>query len=101
MIYRTADKVRTNDTVIDTVQSDIDYVDSSGDIHVHVKVGEIIVTDEDDLATLTGYNVGSIAYLAGFSQMWQLNAAGDWVEIGATSDDGGADDSGADGEGGE
>ena len=86
MIYRTADKVRTNDTVIDTVQSDVDYVDSDGDIHVHTKVAEIIITSEDDLATLSGYNVGSIAYLAGFSQMWQLNAAGEWVEIGATND---------------
>ena len=85
--------------MIDTVQSDVDYVDSDGDIHVHTKVAEIIVTSEEDLATLSGYNVGSIAYLAGFSRMWQLSAAGEWVEIGAT-EDGGTDDGGTT-EGGE
>ena len=81
MIYRSAEKVRTNDTVIDTVQNDIDYVDADGDIHIHAKVAEIIVTSADDLASLSGYGVGSIAYTAGFANMWQLSASGDWVTI--------------------
>ena len=81
MIYHSAEKVRVNDQVIDTVQSDVDYVDSSGDLHIHNKVAEVIVTAKTDLAGLSGYNVGTIAYTAGLANIWQLDASGEWVAI--------------------
>ena len=91
MIYHSADRGRVSDKIIDTVQSDVDYVDSDGDIHIHTKVAEIVVTSAYDLASLSGYGVGSIAYTAGFANMWQLSASGDWVAIveEAPSDNGG------------
>lgn len=90
MIYYTSEKDRANDKVIDTVQADVDYIDSDGNAHIHSKVSEVIVTDASDLAGLTGYGVGSIAYTAGFANMWQLSASGDWVAI-VESDDSSAE----------
>ena len=92
MKYYTAVRDRKNDNVIDTVQADVDYIDSDGDVHIHVKQGEVMVTDESDLASLTGYEPSTIAYTAGLANVWQLSASGDWVAIVEESDaDGGSD----------
>ena len=41
----------------------------------------VMVESESDLASLDNYAVGSIAYTAGFGNMWQLSASGEWVEM--------------------
>ena len=81
MIYYSAEKVRENDKVIDALQFDSDYVDGDGNIHVHVKTTDILVTSKADLDNLTGYKPGSVAYTAGFGNMWQLDANGEWQAI--------------------
>lgn len=81
MIYYSAEKERINDKVIDSVQTDIDYVDSDGDLHIHVKSPEVMITAESDLANLTGYEPSTIAFTAGYANMWQLGADGTWHVI--------------------
>lgn len=81
MIYYSAEKDRLNDIVIDTVQCDSDYVDTDGNVHIHVKRVEVLVNSESDLDNLTGYLPGSIAYTAGLSNVWQLDTSGNWVAI--------------------
>ena len=81
MIYYSAEKNRINDTVIDTVQTDIDYVDGDGDLHIHVKSPEVMITAESDLENLTGYEPSTIAFTAGYDNMWQLGADGEWHVI--------------------
>lgn len=81
MIYYSAEKVRQDDKVIDALQFDSDYVDGDGNIHVHVKTTDILVTSKADLDNLTGYKPGSVAYTAGFGNMWQLDASGEWQTI--------------------
>ena len=81
MKYYSAKKERINDTVIDTVQSDIDYVDSDGDLHIHVKSPVVMVTAKSDTENLTGYEPSTIAFTAGFGNMWQLDASGSWQVI--------------------
>lgn len=99
MKYFSSDKPRGNDSVIDTFQVDTDYVDSDGDIHIHVKKCEVMVTAKSDLDNLNGYEPSTIAYTAGLKNIWQLGADGTWVAIIEESvpDDGG-DDSGSGGD---
>ena len=100
MKYFSSDKPRGNDSVIDTFQVDTDYIDSNGDIHIHVKKCEVMVTAKSDLDSLSGYEPSTIAYTAGLKNIWQLGADGTWVAIieesvpddgGSGSDDGGSD----------
>ena len=103
MKYFSAVKTRGVDSVIDTYQADTDYIDSDGDVHIHVKSCEVMVTAKSDLDSLSGYEPSSIAYTAGFKNIWQLGADGTWVAIveEAVPDDGGSDaDGGSDGDGG-
>lgn len=81
MIYYTSVKERSGDSVVDVHQNDVDYVDSNGDIHIHVKNCEVMVTAKSDLASLSGYEPSTIAYTAGFKNIWQLGADGNWVAI--------------------
>ena len=60
---------------------DMDYVQNDKVI-VGANAGSVMVTSESDLAQLEGYATGSIAYTAGFADMWQLNASGTWVALG-------------------
>ena len=98
MKYFSSDKPRGNDSVIDTFQVDTDYIDSDGDIHIHVKKCEVMVTAKSDLDNLSGYEPSTIAYTAGLKNIWQLGADGTWVAIIEESvpDDG--DDSDSDGD---
>ena len=68
--------------VVDLVSTagDTDYI-IDGVIYKHSPVASVIVTAEADLATLDDYEVGTIAYTAGFAKMWQLDASGDWISI--------------------
>lgn len=81
MRYYTAEKTRENDKVVDAIQFDSDYVDGDGNIHVHVKTTDILITSKADLDNLTGYNPGSVAYTAGFGNMYQLDANSEWQTI--------------------
>lgn len=81
MKYFSAIKDRINDTVIDTFQSDTDYIDTDGKLHIHVKKPEVMVTAKSDLANLSGYEPSTIAYTAGLANVWQLAADGTWVAI--------------------
>lgn len=41
----------------------------------------ILVGSQSDLNSLEGITAGSIAFTAGFANMWQLSPAGTWVEV--------------------
>ena len=58
-----------------------DYVDADGNIQRDKNQVSVLVRDETDLALLTDYAVGTIAYTAGFADIWQLGADGEWTEV--------------------
>ena len=59
-----------------------DYIDADGNLAQNVQAGSVMVTKESDLLKLTNYAPGSIAYTAGFLEMWQLSADGvTWVSL--------------------
>lgn len=49
----------------------------------------IMIGSENDLANLDAY-AGTIAYTAGFGNMWQMNAEGEWIEMANGSGSGGS-----------
>ena len=58
-----------------------DYI-KGGKIYHNAPTASVLVTAQSDLAGLTDlYETGTIAYTAGFAKMWQLSAAGSWVEV--------------------
>lgn len=59
----------------------MDYV-SGTTLHKQVPSDSVMVTAQTDLAKIKdNYNPGVVAYTAGFTNMWQLSAAGEWVSI--------------------
>ncbi len=58
----------------------LDYV-KDGVLHVNSEARAVCVTGENDLAQLTGYSPGSIAFTAGYRNIWQLGADGTWVDL--------------------
>ena len=75
MIYQ------TNLGMVDVTTEVIDYIDSDSATVMDSPIKSIMITEESDLATLTEYNVGTIAFTAGFTKMYQLDADGDWINI--------------------
>ena len=67
----------TNNIVID----DIDYIQDNKLI-IGSSPRCVMVGSENDLDDLDDYTPGSVAYTAGYSNMWQLDASGEWVSIG-------------------
>ena len=59
----------------------IDVVDSDGVLREDVPCKGVMVTAESDLANLPDYQPGTIAFVAGFGSMWQLDADGAWQEV--------------------
>lgn len=58
-----------------------DYV-KDGELHVGGTAPSIMVSAETDLDNLPDiYPPGTVAYTAGFQDMWQLGADGTWVSI--------------------
>ena len=57
-----------------------DYV-MNGEVHMNVSGLAVMVESQSDLANLTDYPPSSIAYTAGFANMWQLDANGTWQSI--------------------
>ena len=43
--------------------------------------GQVMVESSSDLADLTGYPAGTIAYTAGFGSIWQLGTDGEWASV--------------------
>lgn len=60
--------------------TEVDYV-KSGTLYKGNVTDSVMVTSSSDLSSLTGLVPGSIAYTAGFGNMWQLNASGSWIAI--------------------
>lgn len=58
----------------------LDYV-QNGVLHVNSEARAVCVTGQNDLAELTGYSPGSIAFTAGYKNIWQLGADGAWVDL--------------------
>lgn len=56
------------------------YIDSDGVLHTGVYSEPVMVTAETDLADLD-VAPGTIAFVAGFGTMWQVDADGSWQEI--------------------
>ena len=59
---------------------DIDYV-KGGEIYKHANCSCILVGSSADLTLLTGYEPGSVAFTAGFANLWQLDASGTWQSM--------------------
>ena len=57
-----------------------DYV-KDGEQHINVSGLAVMVESESDLDNLVGYPPTTIAYTAGFGNMWQLDADGTWQNI--------------------
>lgn len=53
----------------------------SGNVVKDVAAPSVLVTAQADLSGLAGYPPGTIAYTAGFKNMWQLAANGSWVSL--------------------
>lgn len=85
MKYFTSEKERSNDKVIDAVQSDLDYVDSDGNIIVHAKRNFVMVRNENDLELLSNYGVGTVAFTADSSSAWVKDADGTWKSQGSSN----------------
>ena len=81
MLYRTDKTSARNPKNVDVVQHDNAYIDTDGDLHIHTAITDIMVTSADDLEGLTDFNPATIAYTAGFGNVWQLGADGEWVAI--------------------
>ena len=58
----------------------LDYL-LNGTMIKNAPTKSVMVTSQSDLSSLTGYEAGTIAFTAGFANMWQLSAAGTWVEV--------------------
>lgn len=57
-----------------------DYV-KDGKIYKNNPSQSVLVRNSDDLELLEDYNVGTIAYTAGFNYIWIKRADGQWVEV--------------------
>ena len=57
-----------------------DFV-KDGKLHENAQITSVMVESSSDLESLEGYFPGSVAYTAGFTSMWQLDADGQWVSI--------------------
>ena len=58
-----------------------DYIDASGNIQQNVQGGNVMVRTQADLSSLTSYLPGTIAFTAGFVNMWQKKADGTWISM--------------------
>ena len=63
-----------------TTLGQLDYV-QNGVLYVNAAARSVLVTSAEDLPLLPDVIPGTIAYTAGFKLMWQLNAAGEWIQI--------------------
>lgn len=57
-----------------------DYV-QNGMLHKSAPVRSVLVESESDLALLTDYEPGTIAYTAGYTSIWQKSTTDTWESI--------------------
>lgn len=60
---------------------DTDYVDGNGNFVKNDDAKMVMVRSKADLDLIEGYRPGTIAHTAGFKNMWQLDAGGEWQTI--------------------
>lgn len=60
---------------------DTDYIDQNGNIIKNDDAKMVMVRNKSDLDLLNDYRPGTIAYTAGFKNMWQADADGEWQTI--------------------
>ena len=73
-------KLTPTNKVIDTVDSVTDYV-KDGVLYRNAVTGSVMVESSSDLENLGEYEVGSIAYTAGYEYIWQKKADGTWASM--------------------
>lgn len=73
-------KTTPTNKVVDTVDSVTDYV-KDGVLHRNAVSSTVMVESSSDLDNLDEYEVGSIAYTAGYGSVWQKDADGTWQEV--------------------
>lgn len=56
-------------------------MENTNKIDMEPSIGAVMVKDETELANLTGYAPGTIAFTAGYKAMWQLDLDGNWETI--------------------
>lgn len=73
---------RGSQSLMDVVTSTgvSDYV-KDGEQYINVSGLAVMVESESDLDNLIGYPPTSIAYTAGFGNLWQMDADGNWQSI--------------------
>lgn len=65
----------------------VDVVNSSGNldyiknnvIHHNIEMQIVLVNSQSELSALSDYDPGSIAFTAGFANMWQKKTDGTWA----------------------
>ena len=74
--------INGGEVYIDQVQSvgSVDYI-QDGRVVRNADLKSVMIASQNDLANLTGYEPGTIAYTAGFKAIWQLSATGQWVAL--------------------
>lgn len=70
-----------NTTYLNIGDMDTDYIDKSGNLVKNDDAKMVMVRSKADLDALEGYRPGTIAHTAGFKNMWQLDADGQWHTI--------------------
>ena len=70
-----------NTTYLNIGDMDTDYVDVGGNLVKNDDAKMVMVRSKADLDVIVGYRPGTIAYTAGFKNMWQLDASGEWQAI--------------------
>lgn len=72
-----------NDRIyVDVVQDEgsTDFV-KNGRIYKDYPAKSVMVASESDLDLLASYAPGTVAYTAGYENMWQKSIADEWVQI--------------------
>lgn len=68
-------------TYLNIGDMDTDYVDGNGNLVKNDDAKMVMVRNKADLDILGSYRPGTIAYTAGFKNMWQLDASSEWQTI--------------------
>ena len=68
-------------TYLNIGDMDTDYVDGSGNLVKNDDAKMVMVRNKADLDILGSYRPGTIAYTAGFKNIWQLDASSEWQTI--------------------
>ena len=68
-------------TYLNIGDMDTDYVDGNGNLVKNDDAKMVMVRNKADLDILENYRPGTIAHTAGFKNMWQLDAVGEWQTI--------------------